>query len=354
MFAASELPAFIFLGLRCDRLELPSTLVSIGEGALAGSGLTSVVIPESVRTVGAYAFKDCSRLAEADLSRCRLTCLEEETLAGCTSLTGLTLPAGLAYIGPRVLAGTALTDLTAAQVSEYDDFALAGMEKLERAVLNPGARFGCGTLMGCPRLTEVRGVPSDVPDMFAARCRRLHADQLAGGATTLGAYCAAAAYGGFVTLGPGITYVASGAFDDAQMGAIEATALDDRVPPAADDAFGDMDLSRISLYVEPGTGAAWRAAEPWNRMKVSDNVSVEQIPGAAGVTVRTDVSGLTVSCPSGMDEVCVYAVDGRCLARAVDAGTEWTMQWAGSVPAAATVGVRTGDGAMTVRKVMVR
>lgn len=66
-------------------------VISIGESAFAGSDVTEVYLPNTVKKIGAAAFKDCSALVTVFMSKNLIT-LGENAFDGCTSLTSVDLP----------------------------------------------------------------------------------------------------------------------------------------------------------------------------------------------------------------------------------------------------------------------
>lgn len=101
---AVEIPAVITLAGE----DYPVT--SIGGGAfqreLDGAGLTSVVIPDSVRTIGVKAFANNMRLASAPLPA-HLTTIGDGAF-GLTGITSVTFPPSLTRIGSYAFAPTRL------------------------------------------------------------------------------------------------------------------------------------------------------------------------------------------------------------------------------------------------------
>lgn len=62
------------------------------------SGLISVVIPESITTIGDYAFFYCSNLTEVELPK-RLANINDRAFSCCSSIKNVTIPGGVDYIG---------------------------------------------------------------------------------------------------------------------------------------------------------------------------------------------------------------------------------------------------------------
>ena len=101
---------FLTGGLFAERLNLtsvviPNSVTSIGEKAFSNcSNLKSVVIPDSVTFIGPSAFWGCSSLASITLPH-SLTSISASTFAGCTSLTSITIPDSVTSIGSCAFVG---------------------------------------------------------------------------------------------------------------------------------------------------------------------------------------------------------------------------------------------------------
>ena len=67
------------------------TVVTIGHDAFeSATGITEVIIPDSVTEIGYKAFKNCTSLNKVDLGN--ITSLSFQVFTGCTSLTEITIP----------------------------------------------------------------------------------------------------------------------------------------------------------------------------------------------------------------------------------------------------------------------
>ena len=91
-------------------LNLPASLISIGEAAFATTKITAVTIPASVTSIEKYAFSGCSQLSSltfADGSQ--LETIKDEAFKN-TAIEGvLTLPASLTSIGWAAFGATKIT-----------------------------------------------------------------------------------------------------------------------------------------------------------------------------------------------------------------------------------------------------
>ena len=101
-----EIPEFCF---GCDEalltVKIPSTIISIGEGAFFCSGITDISIPDTVSVMGDFVFSTCKKLVNVKLSK-SLKELPKRTFAMCESLLSIEIPSGVEKIGERCFEDT--------------------------------------------------------------------------------------------------------------------------------------------------------------------------------------------------------------------------------------------------------
>ena len=115
----------------CMNTVIPNSVTSIGEYAFADLYLTSITIPNSVTSIGSYAFSWCSGLTSITIPN-SVTSIGEYAFAGCYDLTSITIPNSVTSIGENAFSGcTGLTSIT-----------------IPNSVtsIGGGAFFGCGSL----------------------------------------------------------------------------------------------------------------------------------------------------------------------------------------------------------------
>ena len=79
--------------------------------AFDNSGVQTVTLPDTVKTIRAFAFKDCTALQTIELSS-ELESIDEFAFYGCSALTDITFPEGLKAIGNQSFENcTALTSI---------------------------------------------------------------------------------------------------------------------------------------------------------------------------------------------------------------------------------------------------
>ena len=100
------------LVIGCKSTIIPNSVTSIGDGAFAGSSLTSIEIPNSVTSIGLGAFQSCSNLISIIIPN-SLASIESYTFEGCSSLSTITIPNSVTYIGNGAFDGcSGLTSIT--------------------------------------------------------------------------------------------------------------------------------------------------------------------------------------------------------------------------------------------------
>ena len=77
--------------------NIPNTVVTIEENAFADSTISSVTIPNSVKTIGNWAFSGCVNLRTVTLPA-SVTEIGEGVFGGCTNLTSVRIPASVKTI----------------------------------------------------------------------------------------------------------------------------------------------------------------------------------------------------------------------------------------------------------------
>ena len=114
---------YAFAGTNLTNITIPNSVTTLERGAFAGcTSLTSVVIPDSVTTLGSYdfsedpeflegIFEDCTGLISVTIGN-NVTSIGKGTFAGCTNLTNVTIGNGVKEIGAYAFYNTALTSVT--------------------------------------------------------------------------------------------------------------------------------------------------------------------------------------------------------------------------------------------------
>lgn len=125
---------------KCANLKsvtLPDTIETVGSYAFAYDALTDISLPDSVVTVGDSAFYGCASLEGVKLSE-SLIKIGNNLFRGCTNLSSINIPESVKEIGNcAFLKATALSSATGAN----------GVEKIGESAFN-GTLIGDGEVLG--------------------------------------------------------------------------------------------------------------------------------------------------------------------------------------------------------------
>lgn len=168
----------------CSGLEsvyIPETVKSIGGNAFKGcSKLSSVSIEgEGLETIGNQAFMECSSLTEITIPR-SVTAIYQNVFSGCIRLENVTLPETITYISSGAFqdCGQLQSIVLPEQLMSIGENAFNGCTGLTSVTLNDGLQsIDAYAFSGCNRLTEIT-IPENVTSI--ASYAFYHCTNLAG------------------------------------------------------------------------------------------------------------------------------------------------------------------------------
>lgn len=347
---ADALPPYILAGLHASRLVLPRSLKTIGAGALLDAAVTSIDIPASVTSLGAAAFAGCHSLTAVSFagdstldsipSRCfdgcerlvevslppRLTSVGTRAFAGCKSLTGLSFPTTLSSVATEAFAASGLEALDLAGCSSLRHIgarAWAECPGLASATLPAGAILsGEAIFMGCPLLTAVT-LPSKatvIPALTLTGAEALTELTLPEAVDTIGALALAHASAvKLLALPATLRHIDTGAFEDCTgLEHIDASALED-VPTLGDDVWSGVECKDVTLRVTSEAERQFLDALQWQDFSIQSSgivaLPVDGDSGDGSISVSASFTGntLVVSADRPMALVTVHSLEGNTL-----------------------------------------
>ena len=145
-------------------IVIPSTynglpVVHIDVNAFNGeSYMTSVVIPDSVTSIGRYAFANCENLRSVDMSE-NISEIETYAFSNCTNLESIDIPASVTSIGTRAFNACASLETVTFlgnDITMIESYAFADCTSLrEIEIPSSVTEIGSNVFSGCSSLTRV-------------------------------------------------------------------------------------------------------------------------------------------------------------------------------------------------------
>lgn len=377
-YDADELPAFSLMGIPLQRVVLPASLLSIGEGALASTSITettlpdglmnisahafsacsdlkSIVIPATVTSMGNGVFADCKALETVDLGS--LATIAPRTFDGCVSLSKVTssptvstigqaafrstsslanfeFPASLKTIDPEAFyqSGIKIVDLSPCfSLGSIGDFAFAKCGMLTDVIFIKNAKIGQGVFFDdCSLSTfELPSAMSIIPEFTFKGASSINPGAILGiGLTEVRDY----AFTGWsniveLALPESLEYIG----DNAMEGWTSLNTLDvseiRNVPELGQSVWENVDQPGVTLTVHPDDVDVYTAADQWNRFNIKAKKldTTTEAPGIGNsnngieVAYRDNTLSIT-SAEERIANVIIYDLDGRRIyAKPVDA-----------------------------------
>ena len=137
---------------------IPDSVTSIGNYAFAScDALTSITIPNSVTSIGEFAFFSCDALTSITIPN-SVTSIGNRAFFSCDALTSITIPNSVTSIGNRAFYDChALTSITIPNsVTSIGEFAFGSCDKLTSVTIGNSANNIIGAGLGAsPSLTSI-------------------------------------------------------------------------------------------------------------------------------------------------------------------------------------------------------
>ena len=139
-------------------ITIPDKVTAIGNGAFENCAkLETITLGKGVNAIGNAAFKGCASLTAIELPAV-LTALSEDIFAGCKSLKTVTFGSDLNKIGKNAFLGcTSITEFTfTSKIETIEDNAFSGCTALSAIALSDSLKtIGAGAFKNCNKITEI-------------------------------------------------------------------------------------------------------------------------------------------------------------------------------------------------------
>ncbi len=158
--------------------------------ACSNNATGDIVIPNSVTSIGDYAFSDCCGLTSITIPN-SVTSIGEKTFSGCTSLTSITIPNSVTSIGEKTFSGcSSLTSVTIPNsVTSIGGSAFENCSSLTSVTIpNSVTSIGGSAFENCSSLTSIT-IPNSVTSIGAEvfyNCSKLTSITIPNSVTSIG------------------------------------------------------------------------------------------------------------------------------------------------------------------------
>ena len=243
-------------------VNIQDGVTEIANYAFSGcSGLTSIMIPASMKYIGNYAFENCSSLESITIPD-KVTSIGAGAFSGCSSLAGITIPEGVMGIASN---------------------AFSGCSKLENIAISEGVTsIGQYAFEGCSSLTNIK-IPDSVTsieDLAFDMCSSLKD----------------------ITIPKNVTSIGNNAFNGCSSLA-SVTMAGETPPTLGTTVFASCPCvaeGKQGIHVPAGKAAVYKAAETWSdyAQYITDGTGGTAITVPAGGKVEIE-GGKELMLPNG-------------------------------------------------------
>ncbi len=261
----------------CKTTTIPNSVTSIGSWAFSGcSGLTSVTIPNSVTSIGSSAFSGCSGLTSVTIPN-SVTSIGNSAFSSCSGLTSVTIPTSVTRIGNYAFYGcSGLTSVTIPNsVTSIESCAFRNCSGLTSVTIpNSVTSIGGSAFYNCSGLTSIT-IPNSVTSIGSwafSGCSGLTSVTIPNSVTSIGDYAFSSCSGlTSVTIPNSVTSIGSYAFSDCS--GLKLIVCNNTVPPTAlSTSFG----SGIIALVPSDAIDNYKKATGWSNLTYNPCFAVSQ------------------------------------------------------------------------------
>ena len=249
-------------------ITIPNSVTSIGDYAFNGCSLKSISIPNSVTNIGREAFSDCWSLTSITIPN-SVTSIGNGAFANCFGLTSVTIPNSVKSIGYQAFfTCSSLTSVTIPNsVTSIGDGAFFTCSSLTSVTIpNSVTSIGELTFCDCSGLTSVTigNSVTNIKDCTFRGCSGLTSIAIPNSVKSIG-YQAFYNCSGLtsVTIGNSVTSIGEKAFSECSK-LENVYCYAENVPSTDATAFDKSSIESSTLHVPGSALSSYQATAPWS------------------------------------------------------------------------------------------
>lgn len=306
-------------------ISIPVTVTNIGKYAFDGCiGLASLVIPNSVSTIADHAFCGCSSLLSVTIPN-SVTSLGDNAFSCCSGMTHVTLGNSLTSLKQGIFSGcSSLTSVTIpSSVTSIENMAFESCTALRSVTIpNSVASIGDYAFSQCTNLSQFV-IPNSlfwIGRYAFAGCDSLKSMEIGESVISIGdwafGFCSSLSS---VIIPNTISYIGYNAFFSCHN--LEEIYMQRPSPVEFFCLFSDNVLKNAILYVPVGTKAAYEKVDPWRNfwnIEEIDYAGIEDVEADRELQISVEGGCLNVEGVDADDIIMVYDLSGRVVYSGAD------------------------------------
>lgn len=243
------------------------SVTSIGNNAFQGNSLTNISIPNSVTTIGKFAFYCCSNLTNISLAN-SVTSIGQGAFYSCSNLTNINIPNSVTIIGYAAFENcSSLTNINIPNsLTEIGGYAFKNCIGLTNInIPNSVTEIGNGAFENCSSLTNIN-IPNSMTIIKTEafkNCSGITNINIPNSVTIIESYAFTKCISlESVVIGTGIKNIYNNAFENCY--ALNSITCKATTPPTGGSKMFEAIGNSPKIYVPTGSGDAYKAKEYWS------------------------------------------------------------------------------------------
>ena len=262
---------------------IPDSVTSIGEEAFCGCNLIKgITIPGSVTSIGDSAFSDCSSMTSIEI-RDGVTSIADWAFDRCTSLTSITIPNSVTSIGKHAFNGCTGLIEKENSIDYVSGWAISCDDSVTEVTLRKGTRGIADEAFRGTALTSII-IPDTVTSIgnsAFAYCAELTSVVIPDSVTSIGSYafndCVSLMN---VTIGDGVTNIGSYAFRDCTL--LESVTFGENSQLTSISSYAFFDCISLTSIIIPNSVTTIGDSAFYGCYKLIEVYNLSGLPITAG------------------------------------------------------------------------